>query len=110
LKRGDIYLVSLDPSMGHEQQGVRPVLIVSCNIFNQVTRTAVIAPITSGGGFARKNGYAVSLTATGTKTTGVIRCDQLRTIDMTSRNGRRLEAAPAEIVAEVLARVSTLFE
>jgi len=48
MKRGEIWLVSLDPTSGHEQQG-QPVLIVSPEAFNQVTRLPVILPITSGG-------------------------------------------------------------
>lgn len=109
LKRGEIYLVSLDPTMGYEQQGTRPVLVLSPDIFNRTTNTQIIAPITTGGNFARKYGYAVPLTGTGLKTTGVIRCDQVRTVDLAARGARHLESAPAEIVMEVLVRVGTLF-
>ena len=38
MKRGDIYLVALDPTAGREQQGHRPVLIVSPNDFNNATQ------------------------------------------------------------------------
>ena len=108
MKRGDIYLVSLDPTMGHEQQGQRPVLIVSPTAFNEATKLPVVLPITSGGEFARRIGFAVSLS--GTKTTGVVRCDQPRVLDIAARGGRKVEAIPAEILDEVLARVGTLFE
>lgn len=60
MERGDIYLVGLDPSAGHEQQGRRPVLIVSPGAFNRLTRIPVVVPITSGGGLARTLGFAVS--------------------------------------------------
>ncbi len=43
MKRGDIFLVSLDPTSGHEQQGTRPVLIVSPDDFNQVRALDVAA-------------------------------------------------------------------
>ena len=82
MRRGKIYLVSLEPTIGHEQQGTRPVLILSPDIFNGITSTQVIAPIATGGAFARKYGYAVPLTGAGLKTTGVIRCDQVRTVDL----------------------------
>ncbi|WP_313788546.1 type II toxin-antitoxin system PemK/MazF family toxin [Xanthomonas citri] len=49
MDRGDVYLVSLDPTSGHEQQGTRPVLIVSPSAFNRLTKTPVVLPITSGG-------------------------------------------------------------
>jgi len=110
MNQGDIYLVSLDPTVGREQQGTRPVLIVSSTAFNRVTRTPVVLPITSGGNFARTAGFAVSLMGAGTATTGVVRCDQPRMLDLAARQGRRLEAVPAEILQEVLARLGAVFE
>jgi mRNA-degrading endonuclease toxin of MazEF toxin-antitoxin module len=110
MKRGEIWLVSLDPTSGHEQQGRRPVLIVSPEAFNQVTKVPVVLPITSGGSFARTAGFAVPLAGAGTKTTGVVRCDQPRVLDLTARRGRKLERVPDEVMDEVLARVSPLFE
>lgn len=110
MERGDIYLVSLDPTSGHEQQGTRPVLVVSPSSFNRLTKTPVVVPITSAGNFARTAGFAVSLMGAGTKTTGVIRCDQPRALDLTSRNARKLEGVPLAIMDEVLARLSPIFE
>ena len=110
MERGDIYLVSLDPTAGHEQQGTRPVLVVSPAAFNRLTKTPVVLPITTGGSFARTAGFAVPLAGAGTKTTGVIRCDQPRALDLGARNGRKLESAPAAIMDEVLAKLAPLFE
>lgn len=108
MERGEIWLVSLDPIAGHEQSGKRPVLIVSPASFNKLTRLPVVVPVTSGGNFARTAGFTVSLNGVGTKTTGVIRCDQPRTIDMGARNGRRLELIPDAVVNEVLARLEAI--
>ncbi len=110
MKRGEIWLVALDPTHGHEQKGRRPVLIVSPEAFNRVTKVPVVLPITSGGSFARTAGFAVPLTGAGTKTTGVIRCDQPRALDLGARGGRRLERVPDEVVNEVLARLAPMFE
>jgi mRNA interferase ChpB len=110
MERGDIYLVSLDPTSGHEQQGTRPVLIVSPLSFNRLTKTPIVLPITSGGNFARTAGFAVSLMGAGTKTTGVIRCDQPRALDSASRNARKLESVPTTIMGEVLAKLVPIFE
>lgn len=110
MERGDIYLVSLDPTQGHEQQGRRPVLIVSPGAFNRLTRVPVVVPITTGGSFARSAGFAVSLEGAGTRTTGIIRCDQPRALDLAARAARRLEAVPEAIMDEVLARLAPLFE
>ena len=110
MERGDIFLVTLDPSSGHEQQGKRPVLIVTPRKFNALTQVPVVLPITRGGDFARTAGFAVSLSGTGLKTTGVVRCDQPRALDLKARSGRRLERVPESIIDEVLAKVATLFE
>jgi mRNA-degrading endonuclease toxin of MazEF toxin-antitoxin module len=110
MERGDIYLVSLDPSSGHEQQGRRPVLVVTPAKFNKVTGVPVVLPITSGGRFARTIGFAVSLMGTGTKTTGVVRCDQPRALDLRARAGKKLERVPDVVIDEVLAKLAPLFE
>ena len=110
MKRGEIWLVELDPAMGHEQKGRRPVLIVSPEPFNRVTKVPVVLPITSGGNFARTAGFAVSLIGGGTKTTGVVRCDQPRALDLGSRGGKKLERVSDEIMDEVLARLVPIFE
>lgn len=108
MKRGDIWLVSLDPTAGHEQQGTRPVVIVSPAAFNDLTGTPVVLPITTGGSFARRRGFAVSLEDAGTRTRGVIRCDQPRVLDLAARNGQRLETVPEPIMDEVLARLAAI--
>jgi len=108
MKRGDIYLMSLDPTAGHEQSGSRPVLIVSPVEFNEATKLPVVLPITNGGDFARRLGFAVAVT--GIKTTGVVRCDQPRVLDLAARNARKVDTLPAAILEEVLAKAATLFE
>jgi mRNA interferase ChpB len=108
VNRGDIYRVSLDPTEGHEQRGTRPVLIVSPDAFNQATQLPVVLPITTGGDFARRLGFSVSLV--GTKTVGIVRCDQPRVLDLVARRGRKIETLPDDLMDEVLARVITLFE
>src|SRR5579863_4047541 len=102
MKRGEIWLVSLDPSEGHEQKGRRPVLIVSPEAFNQITKVPVVVPITSGGNFARTAGFAVPLPGAGTKTTGVVRCDQPRALELRARGGKKLDSVPDAVMNEVL--------
>lgn len=108
MNRGDIYLVSLDPTEGHEQQGRRPVLIVSATAFNRATGNPVVLPITSGGAFARRVGFAVPIS--GIRTTGIVRCDQPRALDLRARAGRKIDTLPQEILDDVLARLITLFQ
>jgi mRNA-degrading endonuclease toxin of MazEF toxin-antitoxin module len=110
MRRGEIWQVELDPTRGHEQQGRRPVLIVSPDAFNRVTRVPIVLPITGGGNFARTAGFAVSLMGAGTNTTGVVRCDQPRALDLNERGARRLESVPDAIIDEVLAKLAPIFE
>ena len=108
MKRGDIYAVSLDPTLGHEQQGHRPVLIISPTAFNRATKLSVVLPIASGGEFARRIGFAVPLT--GIRTNGIVRCDQPRVLDIEARHGRKVDALSTELLDEVLAKTITLFQ
>ena len=55
-------------------------------------------------------GFSVGLSGAGTKTAGTIRCDQPRALDLAARNGKRLESVPDAIMAEVLARLTPIFE
>lgn len=107
MKRGDIYLVSLDPTEGREQRGSRPVLVVSPAEFNEASKLPVICPITSGGDFARRIGFAVPVT--GIKTSGVVRCDQPRVLDLGARSARKVDTLPAPIMEEVLAKLAPIF-
>lgn len=108
MNKGDIYLISLDPTLGHEQQGKRPVLVVSPKIFNDVTRMPIVLPITTGGRFVRNLGFAVEVT--GGKTTGIVRCDQPRALDFDARQAKFLEAVNSDILDEVMARFTAIFE
>jgi mRNA-degrading endonuclease toxin of MazEF toxin-antitoxin module len=110
MERGDIYVVALDPTKGHDQQGTRPVLVVSPGAFNRLTGMPIVLPITQGGHFARTAGFAVSLMGSGTSMVGVVRCDQPRAIDMRARNGRKIESISPAILDEVLARLATILE
>ncbi len=110
MKRGEIWLLRLDPASGHEQKGSRPVLVVSPENFNRVTKVPITLPITSGGNFARTAGFAVPLVAAGIKTTGIVRCDQPRALDLVGRGAKKLESVPESVMEEVLAKISTIFE
>ena len=108
--RGDIWLVSLDPTLGKEQQGFRPVLVVSDKAFNQLG-LCVVCPITQGGQQSRFAGFAVTLMGSGSETQGVVMCNQPRTIDMAARSGRFVESVSSpDLIDDVLARLQPIFE
>ena len=107
VRRGDIYLVSLDPTEGHEQKGRAPCW--SCRRPSSTKRPGCRSSCRiSGGEFARRIGFAVPIS--GVKTTGVVRCDQPRVLDLHARNGRKVDALPQALMDEVLAKVVTIFE
>jgi mRNA interferase ChpB len=108
-KRGDIIRLDFDPSAGHEQQGTRPALVLSPEAFNRFG-LALACPVTRGGAFARGLAWTVALQGAGLTTDGVVLCNQVRTVDLTARRAQFVEAAPANLVADVLARVATLIE
>ena len=107
--RGDIWLVNLNPTAGREQQGLRPVLVVSDAAFNRLGLT-VVCPITQGGQQSRFAGFAVTLMGSGSETQGVVMCNQPRTIDMQARQGRFIERVPPSLLNEVMARLQAVFE
>lgn len=110
MKRGEIWHVDLNPTKGTEQAGKRWVLIVSADAFNRIMKRPIIAPITIGGNFSRNAGFTVSLAASGLQTSGVVLCDQIRSLDLRARGGTYVEDAPDYIMDEVLAKIATFME
>ena len=76
MKRGEIWLVNLDPTIGSEIKKTRPCVIVSPQELNQHLRAVMMAPMTSKG-FAAP--FRVPVTHAGTK--GLIVLDQMRAVD-----------------------------
>lgn len=102
-ERGDIVFTDFNPSAGKEQALSRPAIVLSPHPFNDQIELALVAPITST---VRGHGFEVQLE--NMKTTGVVLCQQVRTIDYQSRGISFIEKAPEKIVKEVLARVKVL--
>lgn len=109
VKQGDIYFVNYEPTMGREQSGRRPSLVISPEAFNRCTNAPIVLPVTNGGAFARRIGFAVPLPPS-LITTGVVRCDQPRVLDLSERGARFVEAVPAETLEEVLQRFLSVFD
>lgn len=102
-ERGDIVRIDFDPTRGHEQAKTRPVMVLSPAVFNRQIRLALVAPITS-----RVRGHGFEVALDGTQTTGVILCQQVRTVDYDARQVSFLEKAPAKVISDVLAKVRLL--
>ena len=73
MKRGEIWLTALDPTVGSEIQKTRPCVVVSPDDLNAHLRTALVTPMTTG---SRAAPFRVSLTFRGK--TGLLLCDRLR--------------------------------
>jgi mRNA interferase MazF len=98
VKQGDIIWLDFDPQAGHEQRGRRPALIVSNESFNNFSRLAIVCPITNR---EKDHPFHVKLDDR-TKTSGVILCDQVRTLDIHARNFEYIEGVTGEILLDVL--------
>ena len=105
--RGDIVNVPLDPTVGQEQRGTRPALVLTTKEFNRLG-DVLVAPITQGGDFARYAGFAVTLSGTGCKTQGVALVNKIRMLDLAARKARKVERAPQEVIDDALARLVAL--
>ena len=104
VKRGDIWLVNLDPTVGSEIQKTRPCVVISPAELHDHLRTAIVAPMTSQG-FAAP--FRVPVTHAGIK--GLIVLDQMRTVDKI-RLAKKLGAVSARTLSATLAALQEIFE
>ncbi|HAI58706.1 MAG TPA: toxin ChpB [Xanthomonadaceae bacterium] len=107
--RGDIVSVPLDPTVGHEQRGTRPALVLTTKDFNTLG-DVLVAPITQGGDFARYAGFAVTLTGTGCKTQGVALVNKIRMLDLKARKAKKIERAPKAVIEDAIGRLMALLD
>ena len=103
VKRFDVYLVDLDPTVGSEIQKIRPCLVISPDEMNRNIRTVIIAPMTSA-----QRDYPTRVSCTFQKKKGQIVLDQLRTIDKT-RLVRKLGTIDSKDQLEVISILQRLF-
>jgi len=103
VRRGDVFLVDLDPTLGGEIQKTRPCVVVSPDELNAHLRTFIVAPLTTGGHpypfrvpcrFQRREGYVV--------------IDQIRTVDR-DRLARRLGKLAPPTLGRVLSILQEMF-
>lgn len=80
MKRGDIYYVNLGRSIGSEQSGVRPCLVIQNDVGNKYSPTTIVACITSRL-YKHKIPTHVEITGFGLPKNSVIMFEQIRTVD-----------------------------
>lgn len=102
--RGDVVLLDFNPQLGHEQAGKRPALVISDDLFNQVTGFAVVCPITN-----QIKGYPFEVAVSGTqKTTGVVLADQVKSLDWKARKAHKIDRVSIDVVEHVVALVGKI--
>lgn len=106
VKQGQIIRINFSPQSGHEQRGTRPALVVSNDFFNEKTNMTLVCPITNTD---NKFPLHVPLDER-TKTTGVILCEHVRSLDVKARGYHAVEEIPSELLEKVLDVIQAQFE
>ena len=101
---GDIVWAELSPTLGTEQSGRRPALVLTPLRYNDVSTRVLVCPITST---IRGWPFEVPLPPS-TKTVGCVLVDQIRSLDRAARIFRHIEAVPGDVLADVIARLTSL--
>lgn len=102
VRRFDVYLVGLDPTVGNEIQKTRPCIIISPDQINPYLSTVIIAPMTTG-----KRSYPMRVSCQFQGKKGQIVLDQIRTVDKSRliKNLGRLSRTAQQGVLRVLAEM-----
>jgi mRNA interferase MazF len=103
VKRFDVYLVNLDPTVGHEIKKSRPCLIISPDELNRNISTVIVAPMTTKG-----RNYPTRVSCTFNDKKGQILLEQIRAVDKT-RLIKRLGKVSSFIQAQVFSVLSEIF-
>ena len=98
VKQGTIIKVNFNPQKGHEQAGYRPALVISNDVFNQKTNLTIVCPITN-----TNNNFPLHIPLDErTKTTGVILCEYIKSLDLKTINYEVVENLPNDILENVI--------
>jgi mRNA interferase MazF len=103
VKRGEVWLATLDPAQGSEIRKTRPCLVVSPPEMNAHLRTAIVAPLTRG---SQPAPFRIPVRFSGKS--GLILLDQIRTLDQV-RLVRRLGAVSGRTLTATLGTLQEIF-
>jgi mRNA interferase MazF len=106
VKQGDVVWLDFDPQAGREQWGRRPALIVSNNTFNEISNIAIVCPISNTENYRP---YVVKLDKR-TKTTGIVLCNQIKSVDLKARKYEYIEKLPKDILEEIVDLINSFTE
>ena len=97
--QGDIIYFNFSPSVGREQKGVRPAIVISRRIFNGPSGLAVVCPITS-----KQKFYPFEVFIKVDKISGFALIDQARAIDYKAREFTFISRVPMPLIEEIKAK------
>ena len=98
MRRGEIYRADLDPVIGSEQGGVRPVLIVQNDLGNQSSPTVIVVPLTSRPKRLRQPTHVrVDPPEGGLSRPSVVLCEQVRTLGKSRLTERMGDVTPGTL-------------
>jgi len=101
---GDFIWIDLDPTVGHEQSGRRPAIVLSPHTYNLAAGLCVMCPITS-----RSRGYPFETRLPeNADVSGVVLCDQLRSISWQERPIKHAGRAAETVLSDVRERLAAL--
>ena len=103
VRRGEVWLVNLDPTVGSEIQKTRPCVVISPPEMHDYLRTAIVAPMTTG---SRPAPFRIAVHHAGKD--GLILLDQIRAVDKTRLWKRSGRIAP-ETLKAVLTALAEVF-
>ena len=106
VKQGDIIWLDFDPTLGSEQKGSRPALVVSNNTYNQrIKNFALVVPITS-----KITNFPLHVTLNDSnKVKGQIMCEQVKMIDLSVRSYKLVESLELRVLDKVLKIIKLMF-
>ena len=99
---GDVNWIDLDPTVGREQAGKRPALVLSPSSYNRKTSLLIACAMTT-----EKKGYPFEVEM---PDGGIVLADQVRCLDWRFRNARAKDTAPLEVLKQVRILLGTLFQ
>ena len=103
IKRFEVYLINLDPTVGNEIKKTRPALVISPDEMNRHIGTVIVAPMTTKG-----TTYPTRIPLVFQKKRGQIVLDQIRTVDKT-RLLKKLGKVSPQIANQVISVLGEMF-
>ena len=104
-QQGDIIKLDLNPRKGHEQQGFRPVIVLSNNIISQYTNVVIAAPIST----TQRRLPLYRDLPDNLNTKGTVLLDQLVTLDYKARSFQFIEKVSSDFLQQLLSVTQRIF-